>query len=671
MRLRISQTVTTSLGFALAFAFLDLATSINRMPAVKLSEPVSAVALVGASFLVALIVYSAVRIAIVCWLGRRASDRGAVEIGMATVFLCTGILAPIAVPAEPLASRIAFSVLLTTACASLGFVVFRAVRSARASDSYRGFPETVTFAAPFLCMGVLGLVWTSTFAPGRTGVVLAFASGLALLPLALIRWARVRRNDIETVALAVIVIPLMVGLTGELRDARPSTLPADAGIGRRHQIPRVIVISVDTLRADSVSYAGGHVATPNIDQLARDGIVFTNAMSPAPWTLPAVVSIMTGLGPSAHTADRYNLRVPDELNTLAERLDDAGYATAAVVSNYFVGAKVNLAQGFREFHGFPKEKLGQSVGAKSLRRLFPESFREDLSTAEITTFVTRWLRENAQRDFMLWVHYYDPHEPYSPPKSFRPNPPPVERIGWHLLALGPIQLGVLQPNAEERAWIRKLYDAEVRYVDSGVGDILATLKHLGLYEEALIVFVSDHGEEFWEHGRVGHGHSLFQELLHVPLIVKLPGAAEHRTIDAVVSTSAVTPTVLDVLDVPFDGGDDATSSLVHESSDGGGSSPAKCSISEGWNFRMAIQCGALKYVHDPVGNRHQFYDLSKDPGELAAIQPPPVEQSRTFEAMLAEYQATSARQQSRPPSRADSDISPETLEALRALGYVH
>ncbi|MGH7897931.1 MAG: sulfatase, partial [Candidatus Binatia bacterium] len=525
MSVRPSQAITTAVSFAISFSFLDLWASMSTAPASKVGEPATAAALLGTGFVAGCLVYA------VAWLGVtrpvvrwRALEPVSAGLATASLLLCVAALARFGVaPSGRAVQQLVALTLLGAACLGPAVLVYRAARYAKSSESHRDLPEAVVFVAPALWMLLFGFLWTRAFADAGAGRIALAAMTLALplIPLAPLAWVRVRRPWIEAAVLGSLALALFAGLVSAIASMRPPSLAPAAETDRSHGIARVVLISIDTLRADSLScYGGRGNVTPSYDALAADGVRFTNAVSPAPWTLPAVASIMTGLPPSAHTATDYSSRLPDSVRTLAERLREQGYATAAVVNNYFVGSEVNLAQGFDEFREFPKHTLGRSVGARLLRRSLPEWFREDASTAELSRLAVEWLEGHAERDFFLWVHYYDPHEPYDPPKQFRPPPPAPPRIGWRLRALGQIHLGLLQPTAEEMAWIRKLYDAEVRYVDQGVGEIVAALKRLGLYDGSLILVVSDHGEEFWEHGRIGHGHTLYQEVLRVPLIVK-------------------------------------------------------------------------------------------------------------------------------------------------------
>lgn len=416
---------------------------------------------------------------------------------------------------------------------------------------------------------------------------------------------------------------------------------------------RILLISIDTLRAGAVSSRG----TVNIDALARDSVVFTRASSPAPWTLPALASVMTGVSPRVHLATGLGDRVPERLTTLAEALKRQGLRTAAIVSSPLLGREINLDQGFQEYMVFPS-RAGESPA--------PPPRLADLAS--------RWLRGHPKDGFFLWVHFYDPHTPWEPPPGYLKGMEPPPGMGPRLTAaehLG-IRLGERVPSAAEREWMRRLYEAEVRWVDDAVGSLMAELKRSGMYDGTLVVLLSDHGEEFWEHGSVGHGHTLYEELLHVPFLVKLPGSAP-RTVDVPVSTASVAATLLDLAGKPLPSGYPAARSLVPFLR--GGTLPAEPLLSTGLQRveeQEAILFGGFKLVRWETSGRQELYDLSRDPQEKTDLSASSAKTVQEGTRLLDRFEAESdrARKSLGILRRERVPLDPEARERLKALGYV-
>jgi arylsulfatase A-like enzyme len=425
----------------------------------------------------------------------------------------------------------------------------------------------VVLALPLLLFDVLLYQWVQVYAIDR---VASIATVLALVVFAIVGAAtlgtvhQLRRRWPAARVLATFALVLLVGaIAGPLSARRPATVQASTSPSGR--VPeRIILITVDTLRADALSsYRAAAPRTSAIDRLAGDGVVFEHAVAPAPWTLPSLVSIVTGLLPAAHRATGFTSTVSPTITTLAKYLHDRGYQTAAIVHNDLLNPKNGLSEGFAEYVSLHEQWFGDSLGMKALQAAAPTWF-PPLSwptNDDQTKVVTEWLESNRDRNFFLWMHYFDPHAPYAPPREYRiAEPHPA--IGGAFDGPKMAMQGFFVPSVEERQAIRSLYDGEVRYVDANIGRVIATLERLRLYDGSLIVFTSDHGEEFWEHGRAGHGHSLYDELLRVPLIVKLPGAKARGRSSAVVSTASVTPTILDASGIRYDEGNMSAPSLL-------------------------------------------------------------------------------------------------------------
>ncbi len=416
-----------------------------------------------------------------------------------------------------------------------------------------------------------------------------------------------------------LVIVLVAG--AKLSLERPRTFNSDGFRPVRH----VVLLVIDTLRADMIRCQNkGAPPTPNIDTLAADCVRFSHAMSPSPWTMPAMVSIMTGLAPEVHGALAKNSRVPDGLTTLAEHMKAAGYVTGASVNNPYLSAKHGMDAGFDEFSHYPRNTRDTSLGTLILQRLFPNRYR-NLATTDITAnSAIEFIERHSEKNFFLWTHIFDPHIAYGPPERFQPKGTPSARIGRRFGSVQEVRLGMLYPTAVEKEWIRKLYEGEVRYVDEAVGRIIDALRAEGIYDDALIVLVSDHGEEFFEHGGIEHGHTLYDELLRVPLMVKLPGATEKRVVEEPVSTQRVMATILGACGIsapdgaPLSGPETLIPSEPVEDSEDSEETEYEPVFGTGCLYfepRESVVLDGYKYIRGLDTGTEVLYNLERDPGE--------------------------------------------------------
>src|SRR5262245_7793877 len=279
--------------------------------------------------------------------------------------------------------------------------------------------------------------------------------------------------------------------------------------------PDIVLIVVDTLRADHLgAYGYDRGTTPHLDVLARQGTVFDAAWSAAPWTLPSVMSIMTSRYPSSHRVENDGLKLGADTPTLAETLERSGYATAAFVSHVYVSSAFGFGRGFETFEDFGLSRPDYRLEAG----MEPRADR-------VTDSALAWLDRQGRRPVFLFVHYFDPHWPYDPPETFRP---PGE-AGYHGsldAAYDSISrfLDPRQPLPDDyRAFLLARYDGEIRFVDEQIGRLLDRLSASERGPRAWVVVTADHGEEFKDHGSMGHGRRLYEEVVRVPLIIRRPG----------------------------------------------------------------------------------------------------------------------------------------------------
>lgn len=476
--------------------------------------------------------------------------------------------------------------------------------------------------------------------------------------------------------LGVFMILLLVSPVVALAIKRGFSASLDRVKQRDHQIKRVILITVDTLRSDVLSCYGRRqgISTPHIDQLASDGLLFAKAISASPWTVPAVASIMTGLSPKTHMTVRDTLSLPDTLPTLAEYMRDAGYLTAAIGSNAYLGLVSDMSRGFLEYNFFPKS-TGNSFGARTLKRLFPDHLGFP-TTHRLTNLATNWLESNYEEDFFLWLHYLDPHIPYAPPADFLPRmEPPAGRPTFlpEFLARD-IRIGKFVPSVAEKKWIRNVYLGEVHYVDDNIGRLLDTLKRLNIYDESLIILTSDHGEEFWEHSGYEHGHTLYDELLWVPLIIKVPLFTSKGRVTTVVSTESIMGTVLDLCGIDYDRDYFSSKPLASLGEPNPNAFEEEPIVSMAMLYgeeREAVTFDGMKYIRSLRTNSEELYDLARDPKERISIvssSPDKVERARNI---LREHNkmAEKLRRRFEIGSRKGPKLDEETRRALKSLGY--
>lgn len=433
----------------------------------------------------------------------------------------------------------------------------------------------------------------------------------------------------------------------------------------------LVVVFIDTIRADHLGcYGHSRPTSPNIDRLAARGTRFGNAISQSSWTLPSAASLLTGLYPCRHQVIRKVARLPGWRETLAEVLRARGYRTAAVVSHSLVSSDHHLDQGF-DF--FDESNVTGHTG---------------ISSPGVTAVALEWLRSNEHRPFFLFLHYFDPHFLYLEHEGFEFENP---------------YRGFVKPEADFRTiqaqrrslgfrgmlCLRAQYDSEIAFTDHHVGLVLDEIERLGLGESTFLVVTGDHGEEFMEHGWLGHTVHLYEETIHVPLVLYHPALGRMpETFDAPVELVDLMPTVLEMLGVDWDAGPIDGLSFLGALE---GKAPPDSAVfsevcyedvtalrdpnrtrSRNPNVR-SLRMGPWKLVYDVNGERWELYDLDSDPGETRNLGADPA--ARRFGDMkrrLSEWMK--GQERLALTENAVPDTIPlmdrETEERLRALGYV-
>jgi arylsulfatase A-like enzyme/Tfp pilus assembly protein PilF len=397
--------------------------------------------------------------------------------------------------------------------------------------------------------------------------------------------------------------------------------------------PNVLLITIDTVRADHVgAYGATTGATPTLDRLAREGVRFADATSQAPLTGPAHVALLTGQYPARlGVRDNASTPIPSGTATLATLLKGRGYRTGGFVGAFILGPEYGFAQGFDSFDA-TFAKFNTSMKLQAQRR-----------AGEVTDAALRWLRQppatSHQSPFFMWVHYYDAHAPYDPPAAFRTKFPKAP------------------------------YDGEIAYVDSNIGRLVAALETSGQLDRTLVVVAADHGEGLGDHGEQEHGLFLYESVLHVPWIMRLPahasaGAvvnAQVRSIDLMPTIAAVAgasaPKVDGLNVMPFVGG-----AVPRD--------PAP-SYAEtfypkwhfGWSELKSVRVGDWKYIDAP---KPELYDMRTDASERKNAVDARGPLAGGLSAELTKIAGTFGAAATTDAPQPD----PETLARLRSLGYV-
>lgn len=331
------------------------------------------------------------------------------------------------------------------------------------------------------------------------------------------------------------------GLAAALALAAACSPPEGVPAGASGEGPNVLLVLLDALAAGRVSHLGHErPTTPALDGLARDGATFTRAFAPAPYTLASVPSLFTGRLPDTHGLTRHTQVLPPEETCLAELLARRGYRTFGAVANLKGSSHHGLEQGFRTWVELFRAEDG--------RVRVPDA-------DEFPPLVEGWLAEPGEGPFFFYLHVLEPHLPYDPPAEFRERFLDPAYTGRYAQGAKPDARGNVTEGwvpREHHDAVRALYDANLAWADHAVGRVLDLLRERGLYDDALIAVTSDHGEAHWQHGRWGHSTQLYDEMLHVPLVVKLPAAraVPGTRVDAVVSTLDLLPSLCEWLDLP-------------------------------------------------------------------------------------------------------------------------
>lgn len=449
----------------------------------------------------------------------------------------------------------------------------------------------------------------------------------------------------------------------------------------------VLLIVIDALRPDRLgAYGYSRDTSPHLDALAREGWHYLNTVSAAPWTKPSIASLFTGLYPRNHgiSSASWNLSddegvatvsaLPRSFLTLPELLANAGYRTGAFGRNHHLTARLGFDQGF-DVHEMALEcgvlqSAARRLGLGIAGRLTSAADEQCRTARRINERFLEWLPDGDDR-FFAYLHHIDVHWPYRAPQphagSFGQRRSTVDFNSQDFYAkFGPEREGSAAPVQIDAALLQDMsdaYDEGVRYVDTEIGALFAELKHRNLYDHTLIIVTADHGEQFLEHGEIGHGTSLHDVLLRVPLIIKFPCPGEHceaRTVDEQVQLVDLMPTILDAVGVAIPPGL-AGRSLTRPSE------PDRVLFAEKGE-QVALRTNQFKFIYHLDDSRAELYALQSDPGEQSNLASSDAELTQAFRDRLFQWLEETQRNAAAPREEVAADS--KMLERLKALGYV-
>lgn len=420
--------------------------------------------------------------------------------------------------------------------------------------------------------------------------------------------------------------------------------------------PNIVLITIDTLRADHLGVYGHERNTsPTLDSMASEGLLFRYALSQAPWTLPSITSIHTSLYPSEHNVKTVEEKLSKRATTTAEVLRAMGYRTIGVVSHRFVGKEYGLDQGFDIFD--------ESQIATHL----------SITSENITKIALKHINSSPEGPFFLWVHYFDPHFTYQRHgefefASYNPgNIPDKIRPGYLTRSVAEGR----RWSAEDISFIKAVYDEEIAYTDRWIGKLMEGIESRELGDATISILTADHGEYFMERGEFFHGKDVYDELVHVPLIISgaIDDSLRGRIVDFPAETSSIPKTIMAMLNNrkhPFRGVD-----LLLLAS---GDSKSEFIFTEGlyawgkWGRKKAIVSTAWKLIYNFDTRKYELYDRTSDPSETVNVW-------HDYDPAAAPDINRMKRELDRFPLRkkaiaAEIELSEEAVRQIESLGYV-
>jgi arylsulfatase A-like enzyme len=461
-------------------------------------------------------------------------------------------------------------------------------------------------------------------------------------------------------------------LYGAFTVRKPGTQSAEE-LAKLEGKPNILLVIVDTLRADRLSaYGYAKETSPNVDRLAADGIRFTHGFAQASWTRPSIATVFTSLYPSSHRAIGKADQLPDEVVTIAEAMKLAGYYTVGFADNINIADVFNFDQGFDEYHYlapdyfFYAPESATNLTLYNQQRLVRERFLSKKKWVQfyyqdavvVTDHVVDWLEKNKGKKFFLAVHYMDPHDPY---------------FVHPYTGEGYARVSMPNPDPALAGKFSDLYDGEIEFFDAEFGRLLGWFEEHGLYDETVMLLTADHGEEFYEHEGWWHGTTLYDEQIHIPLIIKPEGWRKRGVVMTGLARNLdIPPTLLSLAGARIPPSMQGTPLI---DTTGSVSLALEYVFSEEdfeGNVLQAVREPHRKLVLANKGNprglaEREFFDLAADPGELKNL----AGSQQELESELAARIATTEKLALESAVGAQKgEIDQATQERLKALGYV-
>jgi len=425
-----------------------------------------------------------------------------------------------------------------------------------------------------------------------------------------------------------------------------------------NQPQNVIVILIDALRADHLgSYGYSRPTSPTLDAFAKESLLFTQAISQSSYTKPVIASLFTSLYPSQHNVFR-NTRhdaagnfisdvLDDSFKTMAEYLRDAGFNTAGFLEQAQLRSYMGFAQGFYYY----KPDMG--------------------AAAEINHGFFHWLPLNKHRKFFAYLHYLDVHAPYAPPPKYRDmfgsfdhsTSFPEQVKDWQKFK-GDVTDGNITLTQTDAEQLKALYDAEIRAFDDDMAALFAKLKEEGIYDNSLIVITADHGDEFLEHGGVDHAHTLYDELLRVPLMIRFPKGEYRGVVGMQVQTIDVLPTILEFCEIDLDPHVMGHSLLTYK---GGANGHQQFPVFSERADLISMRTEKYKYIYNTESKTGELYDLQNDPTESKNLAN---EDAKTATQMQNEILRWAEITRSTMTDQGGVKVDEKSVKELRSLGYI-
>ncbi len=438
-----------------------------------------------------------------------------------------------------------------------------------------------------------------------------------------------------------IVLPLVLAaavfLVFRLVPRAPASRVSSLWAARGVEKPNVILITMDTTRADHLAcYGYPDIRTPNLDALAGRGVLFEQAATAAPLTLPAHCTIMTGMYPTYHGVHvNGNTALGDEQTTVAEVLSARGYQTGAFIGAFVLDGRWGLKQGFQHYDDQFDLKKYKHLDLGAIQR--PGNQVMDAALA--------WLEQQKKSSFFAWIHLYDPHIPYAPPEPYLSEYGSRGRTG--------------------------LYDGEIAFMDEQIGRCLAWLAKNGLDQKTIIILIGDHGEGLGSHGEENHGFFIYDSVVHVPFLVVTPFPdLQGKRVSSQVSSVDVFPTLLDLAHVEVPSrtqGRSLLPAMFRPGSAGESSAYSESTVPDlqfGWSPLYSLHTARYKYIDAPQA---ELYDIREDPDEQTNIYARSSDVARKMKAELDRLRTETGKD---APSPQAANLDKDTMERLSALGYI-